>query len=184
MRKARRQRNTIAVLGALLFASGFINIIMFGGLMVTGRSNRPSFAREIASASQGDTILSSLPDGQMAYVNLDTVNQLSNGKAQSQTRVFTTREHDGAVWNSHWGLIKLNGELYVRGWATPNTVFASGSRKYNFVSHNPDSLPDYTTRTVPIEKFKDILDPSYIDQGNKSRGVFIPESGADTSITP
>lgn len=177
LHRTRRQRNTIAALSAFLFASAFMNIIMFGGLLAMSErrnADRAATVREIIPASQGNRTLTGVPDGQTVYANMDTVNQLANGKSQAQTRVFTSRNHDNAVWNSHWGLIKLNDKVYVRGWAAPGTLFV-GSRKYNFVSHNPDALDGYTTRTVPIEEFKDILDPSYIDPNSKVRGVFIPE---------
>jgi hypothetical protein len=184
--KTRTMRPGLALLGAVLGVSLMMNLVLFVSNIEARRwvafpptpvdAMAAPFGMTTPVSIMEDAVpLISLQDGQTAYANLDTINQLANGKSAEETFVHTQREHTGKMWNSEWMLVKLNGQWYIRGWATPDTQFASNTRKYNFLSHNPDGGSGYTTRTVPLDKFKNILDPTFIDETSKVRGVFIPE---------
>jgi hypothetical protein len=166
-----------------LFAASLLACLALG-LRLLYVMNESPFAPPLSvitepSSGESAVRLSDVPDNQPVYSDLGTIYELNHGKASDQIRVGREQsdiENDPA--RHWWELVKLNGELYVRGWVSSDGIGMPSGSQANFFNRRYSGLPSMTVRTVPIEKFKDILDPALVTtQGMNEHveGVPLPD---------
>lgn len=148
--KARRNRRLFPVVAAIAAGSIFLNL----GLLLPR-------LRPIA-LPPGAISVAEMSEATPVSVSLDALEQLNRGASQNEVPVYRdandSKNIEVALTNK-WTLIKIRGELFVKGCFDTN---AASQGKANFLN---DTLRvnSGTQATIPISAFKGVLDLSFRD---------------------
>lgn len=106
-RKRRRRAGLFAALAAL--------VVVPSGVLIGGRVIGAHHQQQSAAADVGPlTLLSEIPDGVPVYIQGGPLDGLLHGRSPAQTVVSR-----GGGSDFHWVLVRHDGRVYLRGYATP-----------------------------------------------------------------